>query len=132
MSDEEFERLVAEGIDAIPERFLLRIENVVVVVEDLPSEEQLLAHGIEDPYELLGLYEGVPVTERGETYGVGGLLLPDKITVFKLPILAEAGGDPEKIRDVVRDTVWHEIGHYFGWDDDALYEREVRGTNRSK
>jgi len=132
MSDEEFERLVAEGIDAIPERFLLRIENVVVVVEDLPSEEQLLAHGIEDPYELLGLYEGVPVTERGETYGVGGLLLPDKITVFKLPILAEAGGDPEKIRDVVRDTVWHEIGHYFGWDDDALYEREDRGTNRSK
>jgi len=132
MSDEEFERLVAEGIDAIPERFLLRIENVVVVVEDLPSEEQLLAHGIEDPYELLGLYEGVPVTERGETYGVGGLLLPDKITVFKLPILAEAGGDPEKIRDVVRDTVWHEIGHYFGWDDDALYEREDRGANRSK
>jgi predicted Zn-dependent protease with MMP-like domain len=132
MSDEEFERLVAEGIDAIPERFLLRIENVVVVVEDLPSEQQLLAHGIEDPYELLGLYEGVPVTERGETYGVGGLLLPDKITVFKLPILAEAEGDPEKIRDVVRDTVWHEIGHYFGWDDDALYEREDRGTNRSK
>jgi predicted Zn-dependent protease with MMP-like domain len=132
MSDEEFERLVAEGIDAIPERFLSRLTNVAITIEDLPSEEQLRAQGIEDPYELLGLYEGVPATERGEEYGVGGLPLPDKITIFKLPILDEAGDDPERVREVVRDTVWHEIGHYFGWDDDALYEREDKGTNRSE
>jgi predicted Zn-dependent protease with MMP-like domain len=132
MRDEEFERLVAEGIDSIPERFLRLLDNVAVVIEDLPNEEQLKEQGIEDPYELLGLYEGIPATERGESYGVGGLPLPDKITVFKLSTLAEAGEDARRIREVVRDTVWHEIGHYFGWDDDALYEREDDGTNRSE
>lgn len=132
MTDEEFERLVADGIDTIPERFLSRLKNVAVVIEDLPSEEQLRAQGIDDPYELLGLYEGIPATERGESYGVGGIPLPDKITVFKLPTLAEAEGDPQRVREIVRDTVWHEIGHYFGWDDDALYEREDDGTNRSE
>ncbi len=132
MDDEEFERLVAEGIDGIPERFLQRLDNVAIVVADLPSEEQLGQQGIEDPYELLGLYEGVPATVRGEGYGIGDMVLPDKITIFKLPTLDEAGGDPKEVRKIVRDTVWHEIAHHFGYDDKELHEREDTGKNFSQ
>lgn len=133
MTDDEFERLVADGIDRIPEKFLKKLDNVAIVTADLPSEEQLKGQGLAkgDEYELLGLYEGIPLTERGEYYGVGSGALPDKITIFKLPTLDEAGNDPERVREVVRDTVWHEIGHYFGWDDAALHEREDEGTNFS-
>jgi predicted Zn-dependent protease with MMP-like domain len=133
MSDEEFEQLVNDGIARIPEHFLKQLKNVVVTIADLPTKRQLKEQGLghDDGYELLGLYEGIPQTSRGEYYGIGELILPDKITIFKLPILEESGGDPARVRDVVRDTVWHEVGHYFGWDDEELHKREDEGTNHS-
>ena len=148
MTDERFEQLVADGIEAIPARFLAKLENVAVVVADTPTWEQLRLNNVPDGDTLLGLYEGIPLIERGESYG--GLVLPDKITIFKLPILEAAAqssrldgemiarpakggfrGDEEEIRRVVKETVWHEIAHYFGYDDEMIEEREVEGTNFS-
>lgn len=130
MNDTDFEQLVAEGIDAIPERFLKQLENVAIVIADEPSDEQLRHNGITDGSTLLGLYEGIPLTERGDLYGVG-IVLPDKITIFKLPILEEAQGDEMEIRKIVTETVWHEIAHYFGYDDEEIEAREDAGTNHS-
>lgn len=130
MTDERFEQLVAEGVDAIPERFLKKLDNVAVVIANVPTPEQLQQNHVPDGETLLGLYEGVPLIERGENYG--GFVLPDKITIFKLPILEEANGDEEEVRRVVKETVWHEIAHYFGYDDEAIEEREERGTNFSQ
>lgn len=121
MTDERFEALVSEGIEAIPERFLKKLENVAVVIADMPTTEQLKENNISDGETLLGLYEGIPLIERGEAYG--GLVLPDKITIFKLPVLDEAGADENEIRRVVKETVWHEIAHYFGYDDEEIEER---------
>lgn len=130
MTDQRFEQLVVEGIDAIPERFLKRLENVAVVIADLPSKEQLRENDIPEGDTLLGLYEGIPLIERGEGYG--GLVLPDKITIFKFPTLEEAGDDEDEIRRVVKETVWHEIAHYFGYGDEEIEEREEKGTNFSR
>ena len=130
MDDKRFEQLVSEGIDAIPERFLKQLKNVAIVIADEPTKEQLRQNGVPRGETLLGLYEGIPLVERGDIYGVGAVL-PDRITVFKIPTLEAAGEDEQKIREIVKDTVWHEIGHYFGWGDDELYEREDEGKNFS-
>lgn len=130
MTDERFEQLVAEGIDAIPERFLKKLENVAIVIADEPTSEQLNANDVPAGGTLLGLYEGIPLVERGEGYG--GLVLPDKITIFKLPVLEEANADEDEIRRVVKETVWHEIAHYFGYDDEEIEVREEEGTNFSR
>jgi predicted Zn-dependent protease with MMP-like domain len=130
MTDERFEELVSEGIEAIPERFLARLKNVAVVIADVPTKEQLEENGIPEGDTLLGLYEGIPLVERGENYG--GLVLPDKITIFKLPVLEEAGSGEDEVRRVVKETVWHEVAHYFGYGDDEIEEREKEGTNFSR
>jgi predicted Zn-dependent protease with MMP-like domain len=129
MNDERFEQLVSDGIEAIPARFLAKLKNVAVVVADTPTQEQLRLNNVPVGDTLLGLYEGIPLIERGESYG--GLVLPDKITIFKHPILEDAGQDEEEIRRIVKETVWHEIAHYFGYDDEMIEEREAGGTNFS-
>jgi predicted Zn-dependent protease with MMP-like domain len=130
MTDERFEQLVSEAIETIPERFLRRLDNVAIVTAERPSKEHLGKNHVEDGSTLLGLYEGVPLIERGEFYGTGEIM-PDKITIFKQPILEEAEGDEAKLKEVVRDTVWHEIAHYFGYDDEEIEEREEEGRNFS-
>jgi predicted Zn-dependent protease with MMP-like domain len=105
-------------------------DTEAIVIADEPSDEQLRHNGITDGSTLLGLYEGIPLTERGDLYGVG-IVLPDKITIFKLPILEEAQGDEMEIRKIVTETVWHEIAHYFGYDDEEIEAREDAGTNHS-
>lgn len=129
MTDKRFEQLVSGGIEAIPARFFAKLKNVAVVIAEEPSRVQLEQNNVPDGETLLGLYEGIPLIERGEAYG--GLVLPDKITIFKLPILEEAGNDESEIRRVVKETLWHEIAHYFGYDDIAIEEREDEGTNFS-
>src|SRR3989344_5969579 len=123
MNRKEFARLVDEGIDKIPEKFLKLIENIAIVVEDEPSAEQRKKLRLRRGHTLLGLYEGVPRTAWGRK---DSLVMPDKITIFMIPILevAESGED---VRSIVRDTVWHEIAHHFGLD-----EREVRAVERRK
>ena len=117
MDRQEFATLVSEALEEIPEEFQPRIENVEVVIEDEPSPELLRSLGMNPRRTtLFGLYQGVPLHQRGTTYGG---MLPDKITIFYRP-LVRACRSPERIRAQVRDTVIHEIGHFFGLDDDAI------------
>ena len=108
MSDEEFELLVAEALDEIPVELAALIDNCVILVEDYPPP---------DLPQVLGLYSGIPLTERG-LYYTG---LPDRILIFRHPILAICDTYEEVIEEV-RITVVHEIAHHFGIDDDRLHE----------
>ncbi len=133
MSEEAFRKVVEEEWDAVPRRFAARVENVALLIEDEPDRETRREEGLEEGHTLLGLYRGIPATARGEGYGDGGIL-PDTITLYRLPILQEAqhegDGSPEAVRIAVRETLWHEIGHYFGYDEETIREREDTGTNR--
>ena len=131
MTDERFEQLVSGAIEMIPERFLKKLDNVAIVTGERPSKEQLTNNHVKEGSTLLGLYEGVPLIERGEFYGTGEIL-PDKITIFKQPILEESRGDESLLKEIVRDTVWHEIAHYFGYDDTEILIREHEGRNFSR
>jgi len=112
----EFERLVAQAVESLPPTFLTRLENVDVVVEEEPTEEDLELAGIEPGSTLLGLYHGVPQSQRGPWYGN---LLPDRIVIYQRPIEAVAR-DRREIRKEIRITIMHEIGHYFGLAEDDL------------
>ena len=121
MTNEEFEQLVREGILAIPKKFLQRLKNVEICVENNPTKDQLKTLKIKKDL-LFGLYEGIPQTER-QSYGQ---VLPDKITIFKNQI-EKAGRSAEDIRKIVKNTVWHEIAHHFG-----MSELEVRNSEKRK
>lgn len=114
VSEEEFEALVADALDSIPEELGEEMENVAVVVEDWPTPEQLAEHG-----RLLGLYEGIDITQRGPLDYAG--VMPDRITIFKGP-LCEMAHDLDDLAEQVRVTVLHEVGHYFGISDGRLDE----------
>lgn len=120
MTRDAFEQLVGEGIAAIPEKFLQKLKNVRIVVEDEPSREQLAKGRVRAGWTLFGLYEGVPQPARGGGYN---LFLPDKITIFQFPIENACRSDDE-IREQVKQTVWHEIAHHFGLDEEAVREKE--------
>jgi predicted Zn-dependent protease with MMP-like domain len=113
-----FEELVAEALDEIPEPFASHLDNVQVVVEDEPSPDDLYGAGVEPGGTLFGLYQGVPQTERGAAYT---FVLPDKITIYRGPILRECR-DTEEVVDEVTITVVHEIAHHFGISDERLDE----------
>jgi len=115
-----FADLVAEALESLPEEFQERLENVQVDIEDWPTGDDLESVGLarHNRGGLLGLYRGVPITERGAEY----FALPDHIVIYRRPILAAVGNDEDAIREQVRKTVIHEIGHYYGIDDDRLEE----------
>ena len=114
----DFERLVAEALDSLPERFRSRLANVEVVVEDEPTPEQ--QHSADTPVgeTLFGLYEGFPLIARTSGYG---MVLPDKITIFRRPLERYFPLRRDR-RAEVRRTVMHELAHHFGLDDDRLDE----------
>jgi predicted Zn-dependent protease with MMP-like domain len=113
---EEFEQLVARALDGLPEDFAEMLENVAVVVEEEPDPDDLEALGMDPDEELFGLYQGVPLPERGAgAYSA----LPDRIAIYRGPILRYCQDRREVIREV-RDTVVHELGHYFGLDEDDM------------
>lgn len=121
MDRRRFEELVGEALDALPQEFRDHMENVEVVVEEWPSAEDLEEVGLgpAEREELLGLYVGVPLTERDtHYYGV----LPDRIALYRRSILSWTGEDAEAIREEVRRTVIHEIAHYYGISDERLDE----------
>ena len=113
-----FEHLVAEALDELPRRFRRRLRNIAVVVEQEPSQALLEDMGLWPGGTLLGLYQGVPLPQRGLSYGN---VLPDRITIFQKPIEA-MGRTRHEIKEAVKETVIHEIGHYFGLDDERLEE----------
>ncbi|OGL17980.1 MAG: hypothetical protein A3G97_10495 [Candidatus Rokubacteria bacterium RIFCSPLOWO2_12_FULL_69_21] len=120
MRRREFEALVERALRRLPKPFRERLANIAVVVEDWADEETLADLGIAPPDTLYGLYRGVNLTERDSSYGN---VLPDTITIYQGPIEEDAADEAE-MADIVRDTVIHEIGHYFGLDDDTMEQIE--------
>ena len=118
MNTVDFEQIVAEALDSLPDAFHERLDNVEVVVEDWPDRETLRLAGIQNPMQLLGFYHGVPLTERSHGYT---LVLPDKISIYQKPI-ERMCRTPEAIQAQVRRTVMHELAHHFGIDDSRLRE----------
>ena len=121
MELEQFEELVDKGIAEIPQKFLKKLKNVAVVVEDEPNEEQTKKLKLRKNYTLFGLYEGVPQIKRSAYYSA----LPDKITVFKRPI-EQFAQSPDEIKEIVKNTVWHEIAHHFGFNEEEVRKIEKR------
>jgi len=122
MEQEKFENLVEEGIKAIPKKFLEMLDNVDIVIEEEPTPYQLSKLKERRGSIILGLYEGIPKTKRWQY----GQVLPDKITIFKKSIEGVANSEQE-IKEIVRNTVWHEIAHHFGMD-----EKSVRGASQRR
>ena len=109
MSAEDFDLLVSEALDEIPAELSSLIDNCVIMVEEFPPP---------DVPDLLGSYEGIPLTERGEAYAG---VLPDRILIFRAPILAICETEDD-VMDEVHITVVHEVAHHFGIDDERLHE----------
>ncbi|HTV72720.1 MAG TPA: metallopeptidase family protein [Candidatus Acidoferrales bacterium] len=120
LSDAEFEAIVEDALATLPKRFADMVRNVAIAIEEEPTQEDLELVDEDDDCEdgegeLLGIYRGVPLTERGEAPP----LLPDEIAVFRGPIARIARNRADAVREV-RETVMHELGHYFGLGDDDM------------
>lgn len=118
MDRARFRRLVREAVRTLPKPLLERVHNVDIVVERRPTADDRLVAGVGPSEVLLGLYHGIPLTERGTNYN---LVAPDRIAIYKDEIESLCATDDE-VREQVRVTVLHELGHYFGIDDDRLDE----------
>jgi predicted Zn-dependent protease with MMP-like domain len=127
MDRNEFETLVERSLKRLPKKFLAELENIAIRVEDEPPAGVLDEMGIEKG-TLYGLYQGVPLPEREWNFGN---VLPDRIVIYQRPIERDARS-PEDVEEIVRETVMHEIGHYFGFDDDTLYAIEDEKQRRKK
>ncbi len=123
MSPDEFDKLVQGAYARIPSQFRRRLQNVAVMVEPEPSAAQLAQAGVGPGGTLLGLYQGRPLTERSVFQSFA---MPDRITIFQGPHERLARGEAH-LQQMVDDTVWHEVAHYFGMD-----ERQVRAAERSR
>jgi len=119
VTDEEFQRLIDEALGELPGEHVKNIKNVAILYEDQPTPEQRQTLQLRHDQTLLGLYEGTPLSQRqGMTR-----LLPDKITLFKLPLQYRANTPPE-LKEQIKHTLWHEIAHYYGLDHDKIRELE--------
>ncbi len=120
LTQREFQEAVVAALKRLPKFIKEKMKNVDVVVEDRASQDLITEMGLHSPSELLGLYQGVPLDRRGFYYGN---VLPDKITLFQVPIESICK-TKEEIKEKVREVVIHEVGHYFGLDDERLRELE--------
>ncbi len=120
ISDEDFGKLISQAMDEMPENYMRNLSNVVITYDDEPSSDQRRELHLRGSQSLLGLYQGIPLTKRGAGYN---LVLPDKITIFKLPIL-RSSHDQVSLYSNVKHTLWHEIAHYYGLDHDKIHEIE--------
>ncbi len=118
LSQEEFETVVGRAIDQLPKKYLTRLKNLAITVEDEPTPEQRQKLHLHDGTLLFGLYEGVPMVARSG----GQPIMPDKITLFKRPIEL-VSGSVEELQEQVYRTLWHEVAHYFGLDHDQIHRR---------
>lgn len=125
VSRKDFEQYVINAYERLPENIKNKVKNVALIVEDEPSVEVGRERNLGENDLLLGLYQGTPVTLRGAEYGIGGMTLPDKITIYQNSIEKIAGSEKEKIQQLVFETMWHEIAHYFGMNEDDVRTREL-------
>ena len=128
MEREKFEALVARALKNLPPEFKSKLENVDIVVEDWPTPRQLRQVKLRHPGQLLGLYQGVPQTRRGRGYG---MVLPDKISIFRKPIEAQCRFG-EEIEVKIGEIVRHEIAHHFGTDEKTLRRIEAENYRKGK
>lgn len=118
--DEQFADIIAQAMDELPEKYTRALNNVAVVYEDDPTPEQRAQMKLRANQTLFGLYQGIPQTARGAGYN---LVLPDKITIFKRPLMF-ASRDINELKANVKHTLWHEIAHHFGLDHDRIHTLE--------
>jgi predicted Zn-dependent protease with MMP-like domain len=123
MTRNQFKALVEEAIDTIPAKFAREVKNVAIVIEDEPDDDLLDEMEMRPDETLLGLYQGIPLTERGWAHGN---VLPDRITLFQKTIEEECDGDEDEIVVAIGETLIHELGHYFGMSEDEIMEIEER------
>jgi predicted Zn-dependent protease with MMP-like domain len=116
MTDIEFDELITKAINELPQNYIKGLQNVAIVMADDPTPEQIQKMKIDNQHMLLGLYEGIPLTQRGSNYT---FVLPDKITLFKNSILAVTHNENELLEQIKR-TLWHEIAHYYGLSHDRI------------
>jgi predicted Zn-dependent protease with MMP-like domain len=117
-----FETFVADAIDHIPTHYQDKIKNVVFKIEEEPTEAQRKKLGLRDCDALFGLYEGVPLTQRG---GAVHSLVPDVITIFKHPML-QLFPEPARLKEQIYETVWHEVAHYFGLNHEQIHQAKLK------
>jgi len=110
MTDVEFDELITRAMNELPQKYIKGLQNVAIVMADDPTIEQQLKMKIDNQRLLLGLYEGIPLTQRGSNYT---FVLPDKITLFKNSLMAVSNNESELFEQIKR-TLWHEIAHYYG------------------
>lgn len=119
LTNEEFEALVLEAVAGLPVFFQEKLENVEILVAPWPTQSELRSLGMKPGNLLLGLYQGIPLTERTSSYN---LVAPDTITLYQGPIERVSGFNPLRIRQQVKHTVIHEFAHHFGISDERLHE----------
>lgn len=122
VDDTEFEAMISRALEELPEEYVKNLDNVAITYADEPSVEQRQKNKLRHNQTLFGLYEGVPLTKRGAGYN---LVLPDKITIFKNPML-HATHDRPSLYTQVKHTLWHEIAHFYGLGHDRIREIESR------
>lgn len=116
LTDEQFDQLITRAMDELPQEYITGLDNVAIVMADEPTDEQVVKMKLrEEGKILLGLYEGIPLTQRGAGYT---FVLPDKITLFKHSIMRVVGSEAQLFEQIKR-TLWHEIAHYYGLDHGA-------------
>jgi len=119
-SDAEFDALISRAMDELSPETIANLQNVAITYADEPSAEQARKLKLRGDQLLLGLYEGIPLTRRGAGYN---LVLPDKITLFKLP-LCRISRNYDEFRENIKHTLWHEIAHFYGLDHDDIHAKE--------
>jgi predicted Zn-dependent protease with MMP-like domain len=122
LTDEQFDQFITRAMDELPQKYIQGLDNVAIIYEDEPSLEQRQKMKLDDHHLLLGLYEGIPLTQRGNGYS---FVLPDKITLFKHSILAVVHNEAELFEQIKR-TLWHEIAHYYGLNHTRIDEIQAR------
>ncbi len=120
IDDTQFEAMIARAMDELPQEYIRGLSNVLITFEDNPTEEQRRRQNLQAWQTLFGLYEGIPRTKRGNNYTY---VLPDKITIFKEPLIA-ASQDEVTLQERIKRTLWHEIAHYYGLGHDRIHELE--------
>lgn len=126
ISDKQFEEIISNAIDSLPRERVDSLKNVAITYQDDPTKEQRIKLKLRNNETLFGLYEGIPLTQRPSADSILGgnaMRLPDKITIFKLPICRSCSTVPE-VSEQVRHTLWHEIAHYYGLDHKRIHELE--------
>jgi predicted Zn-dependent protease with MMP-like domain len=120
-SAEEMEAIARSALQSLPEPFAGHLSDVVLLIEDFADDETLDAMGIEDPFDLTGIYEGIPLTERSVDHSG---TLPDRIRLFRRPIIDEWAGGEDSLEHLVAHVLVHEVGHHFGLSDDDMHALE--------